>query len=150
MSNDTGAALGTVETVAAEDYTVRVAQTADGAAWQAVVVETDTGSDGPSLGGHPLLMMQAATNDDADADDAVPCGPTVTAPHRWVAIGFAIEAYEFGEIDEEPVSVPEGYDLAAIRAEMTPGDLLDELDGPISAEDIVGDLPDDMGGGDGE
>lgn len=103
-TNQTMSDITTVEEVSAGDYQVRVAQTDDGAAWEAVVIGESGGGASMGMAG---MMLGMPTPDSDDGGD--PLGPPVTAPHRWVAIGFAIEAYEWGEIGEETVSVPEGY-----------------------------------------
>lgn len=110
--------ITTVEEVQAEDYTVRVAQTADGSAWEAVVLSEDSGgSSGPSVGGMSGMLVMSTGSDDTDdsEDDDAPVGPPVTAPHRWVAIGFAIEAYEWRQVDEDVVDVDDAYKVTEIE-----------------------------------
>lgn len=108
--------ITTVEEVSAEGYTVRVGQTDDGSAWEAVVLTDDSGDDNSVAVGMPQLLMAAAGTDSDDADDTAPVGPPVTAPHRWVAIGLAIEAYEFRESDDHPADADEVYALSAIES----------------------------------
>jgi hypothetical protein len=141
--------ITTVETVTAGDYEVRVARTSDGQAWEAVVVDDSTGDPSPPSGlpMAGMVMMGAGTDTGGDdTDDDPPLGPPVTAPHRWVAVGFAIEAHEWGAIDESPVGVAEGYGQVCVD-----GTPLGELEGvdlslatddewTVDANDIVGDL----------
>lgn len=117
--SDAGADLSTVETVSAEEHTVRVARTADGTAWQATAIDGDGGSASHSSGRLKTISIAAAiSNNTPDSDDDADLpGPTVTAPHRWVAIGFAIEAYEWGEVGEEPVGVHDGYATVSVDGE---------------------------------
>lgn len=110
--------ITTIEEVQAEDYTVRVARTADGTAWEAVVISsdgTDTTTPGLQLPVSLGYSPNSTSDNSDDEDDTDPLGPPVTAPHRWVAIGFAIEAYEWDQINEEPVDVPDGYEFAEVH-----------------------------------
>ncbi|WP_436933725.1 hypothetical protein [Halovenus marina] len=109
--------ITTIETVEAGDYSVRVGQSSDGTAYEAVVIDDGSGSTSRSdLFGHPLITLSSSSSDD-DGEDVEPIGPPVTAPHRWVAVGFAIEAHEFGAIGEEPVDVEEAYTGATLNGE---------------------------------
>jgi hypothetical protein len=108
--------ITTIEEVSAGGYTVRVGRTGDGEGYEAVVLDEDGGSDTPtkSLFGTPF----APVDFNIDTDDAEPVtAPTVTAPHRWVAIGLAIEAYEWGEIDEAPLDPEAVYKWSTIDDE---------------------------------
>jgi len=138
--SDVGADLSTVETVTVEGYEVRVARTADGTAWQAVVTDADSSPDTTQLPG--MLGMMATTSGSGDTSDADPDGPSVIAPHRWVAIGFAIEAYEWGEINESPGSVADAYGDVTVNGT----DLLDlnvmEIDADELAAELEGDRDD--------
>lgn len=111
--------LSTVEEVEAGEYTVRVAQADDGAAYEAVVVDDDatTGSSPPSAFGAAFLRPQMSVTSD-DSDDETPIGTAVTAPHRWVAIGFAIEVYEWRQLGEETVDAEEAYERAEVLEEL--------------------------------
>lgn len=106
--------ITTIEEVDAGEYTVRVAQTDDGQAWEAVVVSED-GASSPNPTG--MMVMLSNRTPDADDSDDAPVGTPVTAPHRWVAIGFAIEAYEWETVNEEPVDVPDGYERFSADAD---------------------------------
>lgn len=104
--------ITTVETVEAGGYTVRVAHTDDGTAWEAVVVseEVSSGSSSsPMTTAHMLTFSPSSdSSDDSDTDDA-PIGTPATAPHKWVAVGFAIERYEWRQVGEETADVADGY-----------------------------------------
>lgn len=132
--------ITTVEEVDAGEYTVRVAQTEDGAAWEAVVIGEGGSTSGSAPGGMAGLFTIGYTPSSDDSEPG-PLGPPVTAPHRWVAVGFAIEAYEWGEVGEEPVDVQSGYDTAEI-------DGLSITGGRDNAYDVVfEDLDTDADGG---
>lgn len=125
-----GADLTTVETVDAGEYRVRVAQTDDGAAWEAVVIDDDARRSGSSNSGTPspiqyIQMGTAMKTPDADDDGDAPIGQPVTAPHRWVAIGFAIEAYEWGQINETPEDVADAYEASDVAFLDDDGSVLD-------------------------
>jgi len=51
-------------------------------------------------------------------------GPVVEAPHRWVAIGLAIEAYEWDEVGGDTVTTEEAYEQMTGRS---PQDQVAEL-----------------------
>lgn len=106
--------ITTVEEVSAGDYTVRVAQTDDGRAWEAVVISEGDDSTSRTGGMAGLFTIAARSSSDDEDSEPGPLGPPVTAPHRWVAVGFAIEAYEWGEVGEEPVDVESGYGMTSI------------------------------------
>jgi len=111
--------LTTVDTVEAGDYTVRVARATDEAGYEAVVVEESSGT-GPTPGKMLFFPTPAdlrTTDTSDDAEDETPLGPPVTAPHRWVAIGLAIEAYEWGEINEEAADTAEAYREMTVNGE---------------------------------
>jgi hypothetical protein len=117
--------ITTVEEVQAGDYTVRVAQTDDGSAWEAVVLSESGGSTNVGYGsksGPGLMFTLPSVGSDDDTDDDAPLGPPVVAPHKWVAVGFAIEAYEWGQVNETPVDVNVGYKRSDEASEI---DLLD-------------------------
>lgn len=121
--------ITTVEEVQAEDYTVRVAQTDDGTAWEAVVLSEDD----PDVSPGPRMAMIFApgsgsrSNSTESGTDSQPIGPPVTAPHRWVAIGFAIEALEWQNVGGETVDMSECYELTEIKsADLSLEDELDE------------------------
>ncbi|QLH80997.1 hypothetical protein [Halosimplex pelagicum] len=103
--------LATADEVDAGEYTVRVAQTDDGQAWEAIVLSADSG--GPSMQGMAGMIAMTSLSKAGDDGDE-PLGPPVTAPHKWVAVGFAIEAYEWGQVGETPVDVDDGYDRVTV------------------------------------
>ena len=107
----TDADITTIDEVDAGSYTVRVGHAEDG--YAATVIDSG-GSDLPnprSVGGM-LAMMHADTTDD-DSDEVI--APAVTAPHKWVAVGLAIEAYEWreggGSINTDTESVYSGASM---------------------------------------
>jgi len=110
--------LTTVETVTAGDYEVRVAQTGDGRAWEAVVLTDDAGTSSLNsqiVFGHVSTGKRGGTE---SGDETA--APAVTAPHKWVAVGFAIEAFEWRQADggsDETVSVPEAYSETHVDGE---------------------------------
>lgn len=107
--------INTVETVEAEDYTVRVGHGEEG--YEAVVLEEEQQSGGR---GHPLMqgvmMVQMTRGPDQSNEEREPMGPVVEAPHRWVAIGLAIEAYEWAEVGEDAVTTEEAYEQMTGRS----------------------------------
>jgi hypothetical protein len=133
--------ITTVDEVQAGDYTVRVAQTDDGTAWEAVVLSEDSGGSAPSHGMAGMLLTMhgpggGRRSDDSASDDG-PLGPAVTAPHKWVAVGFAIEALEWREAGETPVDVADGYRAFESDATLTLTDADgDTEDIPLSDADL--------------
>lgn len=119
--------LTTVETVTAGDYEVRVAQTSDGRAWEAVVLTDDAGAS--SL--QPQTLFRHLPNGERNRGGTESGGetaaPSVTAPHKWVAVGFAIERYEWGEVGEDTADTDAAYKMFAEDAEIdvTGGPLMD-------------------------
>jgi hypothetical protein len=122
--------ITTVEEVQAGAYTVRVAQTDDGTAWEAVVLSEDDAdvSPGPHMG--MLFAPGVGPRSNSTESDSQPIGPPVTAPHRWVAIGFAIEAMQWQNVGSETVEVSEGYE--SVEVEGLNLDNLDHLDGRLN------------------
>lgn len=111
--------ITTIEEVEAGDYTVRVGHTDDGSAWEAVVLSEDS-STGGTANWHTNLVMASMGHSSSsdDSDDETPIGPPATAPHKWVAVGFAIEAYEWRETEQETVDVSESYKMFGADAEL--------------------------------
>jgi len=119
--------INTVETVEAEDYTVRVGHGEQG--YEAVVLEEEQQSRGSGGRGHPLMqgvmMVQMTRGQPSPPDEErKPMGPVVEAPHRWVAIGLAIEAYEWDEVGGDTVTTEEAYEQMTGRS---PQDQVAEL-----------------------
>lgn len=114
--------IATVDKVEAGGHTIRVGHTEDGSAWEAGVV--DESSEVNAAPGTPLFMRSILqqVQDDSDGD---PVGPIVEAPHKWVAVGFAIEAYEWAEVGEGTVPVEDAYD---------------EVVGVVDAEEVIEEL----------
>jgi hypothetical protein len=130
--------ITTIETVDAGEYTVRVGQTNDGTAWEAVVLSrSDNKPDRQLAFPHPVMNMAPSTD---ETDETEPIGPAVTAPHRWVAIGFAIEALEWDDVNENPVGVGESYNTLRVN-----GEPIGEVDSvQLDADTIVDSLQDDL------
>lgn len=121
--------IATVEEVEAGGHTVRVGHTEDGS-WEAVVLEApddDSGSRGLS-GGHMAAMITFGGSS-SPSKDKEPAGPVKEAPHKWVAVGFAIEAREWQEAGDSEVlaEVEEAYDEAEVSVDAE--DVIDELEG---------------------
>lgn len=119
--------ITTIEEVEAGDYTVRVAHADTASGYEAVVIGHDEGSSqtatGPGMG---TLTFMTTVNTDDDSDNDEIDAPPVVAPHKWVAVGFAIEAYEWGQVNEETVDMDEAYDVATIKdADLSISDELD-------------------------
>lgn len=143
--------INTVETVEAEDYTVRVGHGEQG--YEAVVLEEERQSGGFGGRGHPLMQgvmmvqMTRQTGPDQSNEEREPVGPVVEAPHRWVAIGLAIEAYEW---PGDTVTTEEAYEQMTGRS---PQDQVAELvadaelpfeeEVDVDADDIVDELEGD-------
>jgi len=116
--------INTVETVEAEDYTVRVGHGEQG--YEAVVLEEEQRSGAARPGGHPFLtnmvVVQGGPGNSSQPDEErEPMGPVVEAPHRWVAIGLAIEAYKW---PGDTVTTEEAYEQMTGRS---PQDQVAEL-----------------------
>jgi len=104
--------ITTIEEVQAGNYTVRVGRDGDG--YEAVVIDKTSGSTG-NFSSSPLGMasftVSTSTSNDDDDDEVL--GPPATAPHKWVAVGFAIEAYEWRQVCEETADVEDAYSMFA-------------------------------------
>jgi len=113
--------LTTVKTVTAGDYEVRVAQTSDGRAWEAVVLTDDAGTSSMQslhsqmLSGYARFGGRGGGGTESGGETAA---PSVTAPHKWVAVGFAIERYEWGEVGEDTADTDAAYKMFAEDAEI--------------------------------
>jgi len=125
--------ITTIEEVQAGDYTVRVGQTGGGAGYRAVVTGTDSGRPTGMAG---MIVMANESSIDTGDDDVH--APAVTAPHRWVAVGLAIEAYEWDDIGESADAPSDVYEDSAVE-----GDGLLDLDVmDMTADEIVAELED--------
>jgi len=94
--------LTTVEEVEAGEYTVRVAQVDDGSGYEAVVLSKSSDSSDQLM----TRMIGPKFTLDTSSDTEV-SGTPVTATHRWLAIGLAIEVHKW---DDEDIT-PETADL---------------------------------------
>lgn len=117
--------IRTVETVTAGDHTVRVGHSDDGSMWEAVVLSDGSPSSRPGM-----LSVMAYVNDGSRSGDGDPKGPVVRAPHKWVAVGLAVEAYEWGEVGGEVEDAADCYGMAEGATEDA-DEILDELEGEV-------------------
>lgn len=87
--------LNSVEEVEVEDYVVRVGKGPSG--YEAAVIGVSGVEKEKKQMGSPFMytMKTKQVTEDVDA-------PVMIADHRWVAIGLAIEAYEWRQTDVEP------------------------------------------------
>lgn len=87
--------LNSVEEVEVEDYVVRVGKSPTG--YEAAVIGVKGTEKEKEQMGSPFMftMKTKQVTEDVDA-------PVMIAGHRWVAIGLAVEAYEWRHTNVEP------------------------------------------------
>lgn len=125
--------LTTIEEVQAGGYTVRVGQNESGG-YDAVVIEAP-GDGETTTSIEPNSMFYSSGLDVSFSkknSESVDHAPAMTAPHRWVAVGYAIEAYQFAAIDdgesiqELDVSVSGGLSGVSVDADDVVEELMDD------------------------
>ena len=137
--------ITSIEEVQAGDYTVRVGKAAKAGAWEATVISEGSSDPSPHMAGMYLTFGASPKATPGDDSSAGVEGPPVCAPHKWVAVGFAIEAYEWRNTDTE-VSVKDGYEAATGESRPDVEPPLEDAD--IDADELAKELADsDAGGG---
>lgn len=160
--------IESVERVEAGGYTVRVGRSEEYPGWDAVVLEEPgPGGSGGSGGGPRLtstpvgMVLTTGSGGDGGGGEPDPGSPVVTAPHKWVAVGFAIEAHEW-QPERETETLGDAYGMAEDSAGGGHEGFLSEgtslPDGPDDAADALrmagvrpaGGWNEDHGGDDGQ
>jgi len=117
--------ITSIEEVEAGGYTVRVGKSDKAGAWEATVISEGSSDPSPQLAG---MFMHINTTSTTDQREVVE-GPPVCAPHKWVAVGFAIEAYEWRGTGTDTETVPDTYDSVTLEdADIDADELAAELD----------------------
>lgn len=110
--------INTIEKIEHSDYTVRVGSNDDG--YEAVVV---TEGGGQEVNMHPFMQSAIVT---ASSEEEVQA-PVVSAPHKHVAVGLAVDAYEWKQIDEDVTDGSELYGHTEIEG-VSAEELIEELE----------------------
>lgn len=133
--------IKSVDTVEAGGYTVRVGRSEEEAGWDAVVLSEGGSGSGAGLpSGLTMsstrmgMVMEPAGSGEGEEGADEPDSPVVTAPHKWVAVGFAIEAHEWDGA-RETEAVGDAYGMAGRSVDGAfpggPGPEPVEIDDPL-------------------